>query len=120
MTEVRNERRRFTRVPLDLPVEVHQGGDTWKLRLLDVSLGGAATTQPDSWDAQYNQPFTLLIKLDDGGELELFAYLKHVENDRLGFSVEHVDRENIDPLRELLEDHMDITQLEEEMRLLDD
>ena len=120
MTEIRNEQRHFTRVTLDLPVEVHQGGSMWPQRLIDISLSGVATDQPDLWDAQYNEPFTLVIKLEDGGELELYAYLQHVESDRLGFSVQHVDRENIEPLMTLLGKHMDIATLEEELARLDD
>ncbi len=119
MPEIRNEHRRFTRVALDLPVEVHQGGDVWQQRLIDISLGGVATDQPDVWDAQYNEPFTLIINVSTDHELELHAYLQHVEAGRLGFSVQHVDRENIEPLRALLEQHMDITTLEEELQLLD-
>ena len=115
MTEIRTEKRRFTRVALDLPVDVHQGGSVWKQRLIDISLAGLATTQPDVWDAQYNEPFTLAIELGEGHTLELHAYLQHVEADKLGFSVQHVDRENIDPLRQLLEQHMDIATLEEEL-----
>jgi hypothetical protein len=65
MSEIRNERRRFTRVNIDLPAEVHQGGSVWKQRLIDLSLGGAATDQPDVWDAQYNEPFTLIIHISD-------------------------------------------------------
>jgi hypothetical protein len=119
MSEIRNEQRRFTRVALDRPVEVHQGGDVWHQRLVDISLGGVATDQPDVWDAQYNEPFTLIIHLSEGDTLELHAYLQHVEEGRLGFSVEHVDRENIEPLRVLLEAHMDIATLDEELRSLD-
>ena len=107
MTKTPAEQRQFTRVTLDLPVDVHQGGSMWPQRLIDLSLSGVATDQPDLWDAQYNEPFTLLIKLDDGGEVELHAYLQHVEAGRLGFDVEHVDRENIGPLRELMEAHID-------------
>lgn len=118
MFDHRNEQRRFTRVAIDLPVEVHQGGSVWPQRTLDISLGGVATDQPDLWDAQYNEPFTLLIKLANGGELELHAYLQHVEAGRLGFSVQHVDRANIEPLRDLLAQHMDIAVLEEEMARL--
>lgn len=119
MTDIRNEQRRFTRVELDLPVEVHQGGSVWKQRLLDISLSGAATDQPDLWDAQYNEPFTLIIALDDSNTLELHAYLQHVESGRLGFAVQHVDRENIEPMRALLEQHMDVATLEEELSRLD-
>ena len=120
MTEVRNEQRRFTRVAIDLPVEVHQGGDVWNLKLIDISLSGLATTQPDNWDAQYNEPFTLIVHIEEGKVLELHAYLQHVNSDRLGFAVQHVDIENIEPLRELLEKHLDITTIDEEMSRLDD
>ena len=107
MTELRNEQRRFSRVAIDLPVEVHQGGDVWHQRLIDISLSGIATTQPDNWDAQYNEPFTLIVHIEEDKLLELHAYLQHVEAGRLGFDVEHVDRENIGPLRELMEAHID-------------
>jgi hypothetical protein len=119
MTDIRNEKRRFTRVELALPVQVHQGGSVWHQRLIDISLSGIATDQPDVWDAQYNEPFTLVIQLDDDSTLELHAYLQHVEAGRLGFSVQHVDRENIEPLRAVLEAHMDIETLEEELKQLD-
>jgi hypothetical protein len=118
MTEVRNDKRRFTRVELALPVQVHQGGSVWHQRLIDISLSGVATDQPDVWDAQYNEPFTLVIQLDDDSNLELHAYLQHVEAGRLGFSVQHVDRENIEPLRAVLEAHMDLETLEEELKQL--
>jgi len=120
MSEHRPEQRRFTRVALDLPVEVHQGGSVWQQRLIDLSLAGAATDQPDVWDAQYNEPFTLIIHIDETRRLELYAYLQHVEADRLGFTVQHVDRENIAPLRDLLAAHIeDISVLDEEMGRLE-
>ena len=124
MTKISAEQRHFTRVPLDLPVDVHQGGSMWPQRLIDLSLSGVATDQPDLWDAQYNEPFTLIIHTsgergDKGSPLELHAYLQHVEADRLGFAVQHVDRENIEPLRKLLEAHMDIATLEAELSRLE-
>lgn len=118
MVKIQTENRRFTRVELALPVEVHQGGSVWHQKLIDISLTGVATDQPDLWDAQYNEPFTLIIALEEDRSLELHAYLQHVEAGRLGFSVEHVDRENIEPLRDVLEAHMDIAALEEELSLL--
>ena len=120
MAEVHTEKRRFTRVELALPVEVHQGGSVWHQQLIDISLNGVATDQPAEWDAQYNEPFTLMITLDDDKQLELHAYLQHVEAGRLGFTVQHVDDANSATLRAVLEAHMDITVLEEELRLLSD
>lgn len=118
MTEIHTEKRRFTRVELALPVEVHQGGSVWHQRLIDISLNGVATDQPDQWDAQYNEPFTLVIKLEEDSTLELHAYLQHVEAGKLGFSMRHVDRENMQPLLEVLQAHMDLATLEEELTLL--
>lgn len=118
MTEIRAEKRDFTRINLDVPVEIHQGGSVWHQRMIDLSLTGAATDQPDIWDAQYNEPFTLIIHLSPENTLELHAYLQHVEADRLGFGVQLVDRENAEPLRTVMEAHMDLTVLEEELRQL--
>ncbi len=102
MSDYPNDRRENLRAGLDLPVEVHQGGSVWQQRLVDLSLAGVATDQPDTWDAQYNEPFTLVIHLGEAQVLELHAYLQHVESGRLGFSVQHVDQANIEPLRALL------------------
>lgn len=115
MSETHVEKRRYTRVELALPVEVHQGGSVWHQHLIDISLTGVATDQPRQWDAQYNEPFTLIIKLDEGSTLELHAYLQHVEAGRLGFAVQHVDRENMEPLLEVLQAHMDMETLQEEL-----
>ena len=103
MSDKRSDKRQFTRVGLEVPVDVHQGGSVWRQRLIDISLTGVSTDQPDIWDAQYNEPFTLIIHLEDTENLELHAYLQHVENERLGFTVQHVDKTNIEPLRILLE-----------------
>ena len=103
MSDKRSDKRQFTRVALDVPVDVIQGGSVWHQRLIDISLSGVATDQPDIWDAQYNEPFTLIIHLEDTENLELHAYLQHVESGRLGFTVQHVDKTNIEPLRILLE-----------------
>lgn len=118
MSQNLSDRRRFTRVELALPVEIHQGGSVWQQRLIEISLAGVTTDQPAAWDAQYNEPFTLVITLDDDQVLELHAYLQHVEAGRLGFAVQHVDRENMEPLLEVLQAHMDIATLEEELAQL--
>lgn len=120
MSQNFSEKRRFTRVELALPVEIHQGGSVWHQSLLDISLAGIATDQPETWDAQYNEPFTLVINPDGDDTLELHAYLQHVEAGRLGFTVQHVDRENMEPLLEVLQAHMDIATLEEELAQLGD
>jgi len=119
MSDISGEQRHFTRARIDLPVEVQQGGSVWKQRLIDISVAGLSTDQPEDWDAQYNEPFTLFVDTGTHGTLELHAFLQHVEAGRLGFTVQHVDRENIEPLRALLESHAeDPLGLEEEIQRL--
>lgn len=116
MSNYPGERRLFTRAGHGLPVEVQQGGSVWHQTLVDLSLAGVATDQPDLWDAQYNEPFTLVIDAGAHGRLELHAYLQHVEAGRLGFSVQHVDRKNLEPLRALLAELIeDPAELEREL-----
>jgi len=105
MNDYPGERRGWSRVAIDVPVEVQQGGSVWHQRLVDISVAGAATDQPDLWDAQYNEPFTLVVDAGDIGTLELHAYLQHVEAGRLGFSVQHIDGSNSDRLQRLLTAH---------------
>ena len=121
MSDKRADQRSFTRVALDVAADIHQGGSVWHQRLIDISLSGVATDQPDLWDAQYNEPFTIIIHLDDTENLELHAYLQHVEAGRLGFAVQHVDKTNIEPLRMLLEARIgNYELLQEELSKLDD
>jgi len=106
MSEYPGERRRYQRVSIDLPVEVHQGGSVWKQRLIDISVAGLATDQPDLWDAQYNEPFTLMVDAGEHGTLELHAWLQHVEAGRLGFALQALDAEVREPLRALLAEYI--------------
>lgn len=106
MSDYPGERRQFSRAKIDLPVEIRQGGSVWHQRLIDISVAGISTDQPDIWDAQYNEPFTLIIDAGRYGILELHAYLQHVEAQRLGFAVQHVDLNNVEPLRSLLSEHV--------------
>lgn len=120
MSDFPGERRHFTRANIDLPVAVHQGGSVWNQRLIDISVAGVSTDQPDVWDAQYNEPFTLVIDAGRYGILELHAYLQHVEAGRLGFAVQHVDSDNVEPLRSLLSEHVaDPAALEADIGKLD-
>lgn len=107
MSEHQSEQHHFTRAQIDLPVEIHQGGSVWKQRLIDISVAGLATDQPDVWDAQYNEPFSVVINAGDLGTLELHAYLQDVEDGHLGFALQHLDGTNVELLRELLCAHVE-------------
>ena len=106
MNDQASERRHYLRVCLDLPVAIHQGGSIWSQRLIDLSVTGLSTDQPETWDAQYNEPFTLMIDAGRHGELELHAWLQHVEAGCLGFTVQSVDSETRAALRALMDEHV--------------
>lgn len=120
MSDAQDVHRGFSTISADLPVLVQQGGSEWPQRLRSLSLTGVETDQPERWDAQYNEPFTLLIDTGAREPLELHAWLQDVAGGLLSFTVEHVDRENIQPLSTLLRQHLgDDEQLEEDLRRLE-
>lgn len=121
MSETRNVHRGYATIHADLPVLVQQGGSEWPQRLRSLSLTGVETDQPGTWDAQYNESFTLLIDAGAAEPLELHAWLQDVAGGLLSFNVEHVDRENIQPLSGLLRHHLgDDERLEEDLKRLDE
>ena len=87
----------------------------WSQNTIDISLQGLTTDHPGDWDAQYNEPFTVIIKLDDGRKLELTAYLQNVEDNHLGFSLGHLDIQSKETMRQLLAPHMESARLDWEL-----
>ena len=120
MNEIDHNRRRFTRVTLDIPTEVHQGGSVWQVELIHISLNGITVTQPEDWDADYSHPFNFILQLDDDSTFEVFAHLVHVEAGTLGFQLEHLGAEQIAPLAKLLARNLDDEVIEAELRQLDE
>ena len=112
------ERRHFTRAVLRVPTTLHQGGISWDVELLNISLNGFALSQPEDWDADYSHPFNIALQLDEGN-LELFAYLIHLEQKTLGFQMEHLSADQIAMLAKLLSSQLDDTVLSEELALLE-
>jgi hypothetical protein len=113
------EQRRFTRVQLDAPTEMHQGAASWQVQLIDISLNGIAVAQPEPWDGDYSHPFSFKIGLPQDGELEVFGHLVHAAAGTLGFQLEHLEPEQMEPLVQLLASKMDQTSIKDEIALLD-
>ncbi len=106
MTEHEADRRRYTRVAIELPVEIRQGASVWNRSLVNLSLTGLAVDEPPNFDAQYNEPFTIVLETDQG-DLELHAYLQHAGRSQLGFAVEHLDAATLESVRGLMEPSID-------------
>ena len=113
------ERRRFTRVALRAPTQLHQGGVSWDVELLNISLNGFAVSQPENWDAEYSHPFNIVLQLDHGS-LELFAYLIQVEQKTLEFQMENLSADQLAPLARLLACELDESAFSEELARLEE
>ncbi len=112
------ERRAFTRLTINAPVEVRQGESTWNLELIDLSLTGLAVTEPDDLDADYSNPFFFNLALEANSSLEFHARIVHMDPGHIGFDMGHLDEEQLSPLAKLLAARLDASVIKEELALL--
>ena len=113
-----HERRAFTRLAINAPVEVRQGDSVWKLELIDLSLTGLAVTEPEELDADYSHPFYFNLALEQDTSLEFHAKLIHMDPGCIGFDMGHLDEEQLTPLAQLLSARLDAAVIKEELALL--
>lgn len=103
-----NEQRHFTRIPFDADVTLTSGSsqDNFSAALLDICLKGALTTRPDNWTADNDDAFTLALNLsaeDESTRLEMNVKVAHLEENRIGFEVTHMDLDTATHLHRLVE-----------------
>jgi hypothetical protein len=112
------ERRAFTRLTINAPVEVRQGESVWSLELIDLSLTGLAVTEPDDLDADYSNPFFFNLVLEPNNSLEFHARIVHMDPGHIGFDMGHLEEEQLAPLAKLLAARLDASVIKEELALL--
>jgi hypothetical protein len=112
------ERRAFTRLTINAPVEVRQGESVWNLELIDLSLTGLAVTEPDDLDADYSNPFFFNLALEPNSSLEFHARIVHMDPGHIGFDMGHLEEEQLTPLAKLLAARLDASVIKEELALL--
>lgn len=96
--------RHFTRVPFDSEARLFSTKGNWPTKLMDISLKGALTSKPDNWPGQTGEKFKLEIFLA-GADVKLLMEVEvsHIEEDRVGFSCEHLDIDSASHLHRLME-----------------
>jgi hypothetical protein len=98
------ERRHFTRIPIDNPAILICQGKQWRSRLLDLSLKGALIERPEHYQGQSEAHCTLEILLEPQDVvISMRGSLVHSEAGHLGFHCEHIDLESISHLKRLVE-----------------
>ena len=98
--------RHFTRIPFQATTVLAStdSSQEWPCELIDISLKGALTTRPNQLEAQRGDNLVLRLLLTDEGEkLTLDVNVAHVEEDRIGFEVMHMDLDSATHLKRLVE-----------------
>ena len=98
-----DDRRRFSRIPFDAPVRLHQNDWHAATKLLDISLQGALIQQPDNWEqADATQPFQLVIELSELEHIHMEAEQSFARDGLLGMKCHHMDLDSISHLKRLV------------------
>jgi len=119
-THLDHERRRFSRILLDVSVQL-LGESTWNSELIDISLKGALVDKPSQWTGQAGEHYTLEIKLDPETTIIMMAKVAHIDEHSIGFECSKIDIQSIGHLRRVVELNLGNSKLlEREFHLLGD
>lgn len=102
------EQRHFSRIPFDAEVHITdpQNKTRHSARLLDISLNGALTTQPETSATEINKTYQLefsLTEFDSDTRLHMEVSVVHMEEDRIGFQYQNMDIDTAAHLHRLVE-----------------
>lgn len=119
--EKANDRRRFTRILLDVVVQFEHDNQIWSTQLVDISLKGALIEMPEGWKGQIGDIYTLDIHLDSDTSIGMNAQVAHIDEQTIGFECTMIDIASIAHLRRVVELNIgSSTVLERELRILID
>lgn len=97
-------RRHFSRIPMDASLRLVCDEQEWSSHLLDISLQGALLASPDGYAHQVDRHCTLRITLgENGNEITMEGKIVHQHAHHLGFLCEHIDLESAGRLRRMIE-----------------
>jgi len=115
-----DEQRKFTRVKFDANAFLSANEERWQVELLDISIRGALLHSTYRDSLKEGGAVSLLINLaGDGGSIELFGKVAHIDADHIGVASEHMDVDSISLLRRIVELNLgDSDLLEREMTAL--
>jgi hypothetical protein len=102
-----DNRRKFSRILFDASAYIAQTEQTWRTKILDLSLNGALIELPLGYTGQLNSILTLEFMLPDSDiELKMQAAIVHKTPEHLGLKCTHIDVESITHLRRIIELNM--------------
>ena len=100
-----DDRRRFTRIPIEGRVAIVHGAQRLEVELIDLSLKGALTSCPaDAPDLVLGTACTLTILLEGADRaIDMEGTIAHREAERIGFQCQRISMESMAQLRRLVE-----------------
>lgn len=107
MSEINDDRRRFSRVEFEADVKISQAGESFTAQLLDISVNGVLVSTPDTYHVRTDIPVTLCVHLASDAQILMQAALVHSSNKVLGFHCTSIDIDSMMHLRRLIEINLD-------------
>ena len=99
-----SDKRHFTRITFESPVQLTNQNGSWKSELVDISLNGVLVAKPAEWNAKVGDEFLLKLVLQSSDvEIRMEGEVAHVEAGRVGFHCKHIDLDSVTHLRRLVE-----------------
>ncbi len=97
-------RRHFTRIPMDNQVTLACGAQQWKSQLLDISLKGALLALPDEFGECPECSCRLMFSLNETDvTIMMVGHIIHHRNEQLGFRCDSIDLDSISHLKRMVE-----------------
>ena len=99
-----DERRHFTRIPIDSRAVITCNGQRHDSHLLDISLKGALLERPKGYRMERGQHCTLEMMLEPQEIIiTMEGSVVHMTENHIGFRCDHIDLESISHLKRLVE-----------------
>ncbi len=98
-----NERRRFSRFPVEGRVRLYSGSQMWSTTLIDMSLRGVLVERPADWTGELGSRYRLDVRLEGGVMIGMGVELARVANGHLGFGCQKIDLDSFARLKRLVE-----------------
>jgi len=97
-------RRHFTRIPMDNEVTLACGAHQWKTQLLDISLKGALLARPDEPTECPDCSCRLMFLLNETDvTIMMVGKIVHHDEEHIGFRCDSIDLDSITHLKRMVE-----------------
>lgn len=106
-----NNRRRFSRFPIEGSVKLYSGTAMWSTQLVDMSLRGVLVERPEGWTGDLGSRYRLDLRLEGGVMIGMGVELSRIANGHLGFACQKIDLDSFAKLKRLVELNLGNTEI---------